>query len=160
MKGRMAYLKDGLTIALIAYLIHSIGWTNILRTISDADLKLFLLSWCLIPIFVLLKTWKWHTMVLFTGATENFSRSLCSILVGLAFRFLKRVLADLGENSLEIYLVHPFVVYSLVPICLGKLLDVEEVKYVSFFAGIGLPMVVKVLTKEASPEFARIVWGR
>jgi uncharacterized protein (TIRG00374 family) len=152
----MLYLKVGLTIALIAYLIHSIGWANILRTIANADLNLFLLSCCLIPIFVLLKTWKWHTMVRFAGATEDFSRSLHAILVGLGFGIFTPVRAgelyrvryydSLGKTSLASLVILDRVIDLIGIVFLGIYFVIDQFGLFSSFYVllIGTCMVLAV----------------
>lgn len=85
MKDKIFYIKITLTIALIAYLIHSIGFLKIYQTISTGKASYFFIASLFIPIFVLIKTFKWHLMARYAGAQENFFTSLKAMLIGLGF---------------------------------------------------------------------------
>lgn len=85
MKDKIFYIKITLTIVLIAYLIHSIGLSKIYQTISTGNASYFFIASLFIPIFVLIKTFKWHLMARYAGAQENFFTSLKAMLIGLGF---------------------------------------------------------------------------
>lgn len=72
----------------------------------------------------------------------------------------KRILRVLGRHSLEIYLLHPVIVYGIVQGMLGGHLGVNESKVLSFAAGLTIPILGRSLTRYFSPALSTLVWGR
>jgi fucose 4-O-acetylase-like acetyltransferase len=74
--------------------------------------------------------------------------------------FIKRVLSTLGQHSLEIYLMHPIVIYVIVQGIFGSYGDVNWTKSVALFAGLAIPLFGRDLVKRVSPALSIVVWGR
>ena len=85
MKNTLFILKIVLTIVLVIYLIDSIGLINTYNTLIIGDISYFLLACLFVPLFIYLKTLKWHLMIRRAGASESLSTSFKAMLSGLGF---------------------------------------------------------------------------
>ena len=79
------YIKIGLTILAVGYLLHWLAPQKIFETIRTGNALYFLAACALVPVFILLKSIKWHLMARHAGAQESFSTSSRALLVGLGF---------------------------------------------------------------------------
>ncbi len=85
MKNIKIFLRITISILLVTYLIYSVGFLNIYHTIVQGDSWYFLYAITIIPIFILIKTYKWHIIARSLGAQEGFWISLIAVLTGLGF---------------------------------------------------------------------------
>ena len=85
MKNRLFILKIILTIIVVIYLIDSIGLKNTYNTLIIGNMGYFIFACMLAPLFICIKTLKWHLMIHNAGAKEDFSTSFNAMLSGLGF---------------------------------------------------------------------------
>ncbi len=84
-KYRTVFLKIALTAVLTGYLLKIAGLGSMYEIVSYGNKVFFFYSCAIVPLFVAIKTFKWHLMARYSGATEGFSTSLSAVLLGLGF---------------------------------------------------------------------------
>lgn len=75
-------LRIGLSLITLALLLKSVGWEEILAILQAVDLRMLVVAWGLFLVGVVLRTFRWRTLLQGLGITPPFSQLLYLYLVG------------------------------------------------------------------------------
>jgi uncharacterized membrane protein YbhN (UPF0104 family) len=141
------YAKIGLTVGALAWLMHWLVPAKLLETLQEGDGGALAIGISLVPLFICLKSSKWHVMAKHAGATEDFRTSCRAVLVGLGFGIFTpgragelmraKPYASVSKVTLAGLVVVDRLIDLITVVCLSALFFVDRVHPILLWTAFG-----------------------